>query len=155
MTPGILPVSGNTPFGLEVGALPSGRLAWKPLADGVSPNQGTDTEGMGAVLKSISHIPHGRFNQGTLLNVKMDTVFRDSPNSTKELMNYLRSLCSLGVFHTQFNVIDTETLKEAQKHPEDYNGLLVRVAGYTAYFTELGKEEQDDIISRTSHSNIC
>ena len=155
MTPGILPVSGNTPFGLEVGALPSGRLAWKPLADGVSPNQGTDTEGMGAVLKSISHIPHGRFNQGTLLNVKMDTVFRDSPNSTKELMNYLRSLCSLGVFHTQFNVIDTETLKEAQKHPEDYNGLLVRVAGYTAYFTELGKEVQDDIISRTSHSNIC
>lgn len=83
MTPGILPVSGNTPFGLEVGALPSGRLAWKPLADGVSPNQGTDTEGMGAVLKSISHIPHGRFNQGTLLNVKMDTVFRDSPNSDK------------------------------------------------------------------------
>ena len=155
MTPGILPVSGNTPFGLEVGALPSGRLAWKPLADGVSPNQGTDTEGMGAVLKSISHIPHGRFNQGTLLNVKMDTVFRDSPNSTKELMNYLRSLCSLGVFHTQFNVIDTETLKEAQKHPEDYNGLLVRVAGYTAYFTELGREVQDDIISRTSHSNIC
>ena len=155
MTPGILPVSGNTPFGLEVGALPSGRLAWKPLADGVSPNQGTDTEGMGAVLKSISHIPHGRFNQGTLLNVKMDTVFRDSPNSTKELMNYLRSLCSLGVFHTQFNVIDTETLKEAQKHPEDYNGLLVRVAGYTAYFTELGKKVQDDIISRTSHSNIC
>ena len=63
MTPGILPVSGNTPFGLEVGALPSGRLAWKPLADGVSPNQGTDTEGMGAVLKSISHIPHGRFIQ--------------------------------------------------------------------------------------------
>ena len=100
-------------------------------------------------------LPHGRFNQGTLLNVKMDTVFRDSPNSTKELMNYLRSLCSLGVFHTQFNVIDTETLKEAQKHPEDYNGLLVRVAGYTAYFTELGKEVQDDIISRTSHSNIC
>ena len=124
MTPGILPVSGNTPFGLEVGALPSGRLAWKPLADGVSPNQGTDTEGMGAVLKSISHIPHGRFNQGTLLNVKMDTVFRDSPNSTKELMNYLRSLCSLGVFHTQFNVIDTETLRSTEAP-----GGLQRTAG--------------------------
>ena len=72
-----------------------------------------------------------------------------------DALDRLRSLCSLGVFHTQFNVIDTETLKEAQKHPEDYNGLLVRVAGYTAYFTELGKEVQDDIISRTSHSNIC
>ena len=155
MTPGILPVSGNTPFGLEVGALPSGRNAWKPLADGVSPNQGTDTEGMGAVLKSIANIPHGRFNQGTLLNVKMDTTFRDNPNSTKELMNYLRSLCSLGVFHAQFNVVDTETLIDAQQHPDDYTGLMVRVAGYTAYFTELGKEVQDDIISRTNHSEIA
>ena len=154
MTPGILPVSGNTPFGLEVGALPSGRRAWTPLADGVSPNQGTDREGMSAVLKSIANIPHGRFNQGTLLNVKMDTTFRDDPNSTKELMNYLRSLCSLGVFHTQFNVVDTETLLEAQKHPEEYNGLMVRVAGYTAYFTELGREVQNDIISRTNHSAI-
>lgn len=155
MTPGILPVSGNTPFGIEVGALPSGREAWKPLADGISPNQGTDTEGMGAVLKSIANIPHGRFTQGTLLNVKMDTTFRDDPDSTKQLMNYLRTLCSLGVFHTQLNVVDTETLLEAQKHPEDYSGLLVRVAGYTAYFTELGKEVQDDIISRTNHNNIC
>ena len=64
MTPGILQVSGNTPFGLEVGALPSGRHAWKPLADGVSPNGGTDTEGPGAVLKSVSHLPHDRFVQG-------------------------------------------------------------------------------------------
>ena len=155
MTPGILPVSGNTPFGLEVGALPSGRRAWKPLADGVSPNQGTDTEGMSAVLKSIANIPHGRFNQGTLLNVKMDTTFRDNPNSTTALMNYLRSLCSLGVFHTQFNVVDSETLLDAQAHPEEYCGLMVRVAGYTAYFTELGKEVQDDIISRTNHSEIA
>lgn len=67
MTPGILPVSGNTPFGLEVGALPSGRNAWKPLADGVSPNGGTDFNGPGAVLKSVSKIPHDRFVQGTLL----------------------------------------------------------------------------------------
>ena len=72
MTPGILPVSGNTPFGLEVGALPSGRHAWKPLADGVSPNGGTDTEGPGAVLKSVSHLPHDRFVQGTLLNMKIE-----------------------------------------------------------------------------------
>lgn len=155
MTPGILPVSGNTPFGLEVGALPSGRRAWKPLADGLSPNQGTDTQGMSAVLKSVAHIPHGRFNQGTLLNVKMDTTFRDNPDSTRQLMNYLRALCSLGVFHAQFNIVDTETLLDAQKHPEEYRGLLVRVAGYTAYFTELGKEVQDDIISRTNHSAIA
>ncbi len=80
MTPGILPVSGNTPFGLEVGALPSGRHAWKPLADGVSPNGGTDTEGPGAVLKSVSHLPHDRFVQGTLLNMKIEPEMLNSEN---------------------------------------------------------------------------
>lgn len=155
MTPGILPVSGNTPFGMEVGALPSGRLAYTPLADGLSPNQGTDTQGMSATLRSVSNIPHARFDQGTLLNVKLDTTFRDSPNSTEQMMNFLRALCSLNVFHAQFNVIDTETLKDAQIHPENHKGLLVRVAGYTAYFTELGVETQNDIISRTNHSEIA
>ena len=80
MTPGILPVSGNTPFGLEVGPLPSGRHAWKPLADGVSPNGGTDTEGPGAVLKSVSHLPHDRFVQGTLLNMKIEPEMLNSEN---------------------------------------------------------------------------
>ncbi len=80
MTPGILPVSGNTPFGLEVGALLSGRHAWKLLADGVSPNGGTDTEGPGAVLKSVSHLPHDRFVQGTLLNMKIEPEMLNSEN---------------------------------------------------------------------------
>lgn len=154
MTSGILPVSGNTPFGLEVGALPSGRRAYAPLADGISPSCGTDLDGMGAVIKSVSHIPHGRFTQGTLLNAKLDTSFNDAPGSTEALMNFLKSMCTLGVFHVQFNVVDAETLLDAQKHPEDYNGLLVRVAGYTAYFTELGRETQDDIISRTTHAGL-
>lgn len=154
MTSGILPVSGNTPFGLEVGALPSGRRAYVPLADGVSPSCGTDMDGMGAVIKSVSHIPHGRFTQGTLLNAKLDTSFNDAPGSTEALMNFLKSMCTLGVFHVQFNVVDAETLLDAQEHPEEYNGLLVRVAGYTAYFTELGRETQDDIISRTTHAGL-
>ena len=156
MTAGILPVSGNTPFGLEVGALPSGRKAHLPLADGISPNSGTDIEGMGAIVKSVSHIPHGRFTQGTLLNLKLDPVFNQHDNSTESLMAFLKSMCSLGVFHVQFNVIDKDVLIEAQKNPEDYKGLLIRVAGYTAYFTELGREVQDDIIARTSHvSAVC
>ena len=154
MTSGILPVSGNTPFGLEVGALPSGRKAYVPLADSVSPSCGTDVEGMGAVIKSVSYIPHGRFTQGTLLNAKLDSSFSDGPGSTVAMMNFLKSMCTLGVFHVQFNVIDAETLRDAQVRPEDYNGLLVRVAGYTAYFTELGKETQDDIISRTTHEGL-
>ena len=154
MTSGILPVSGNTPFGLEVGALPSGRKAYLPLTDGVSPTGGTDVEGMGAVIKSVSNIPHGRFTQGTLLNLKLDPSFNQSANSTEALMSFLKSMCTLGVFHVQMNVIDRETLMDAQEHPENYKGLLIRVAGYTAYFTELGREVQDDIISRTTHSGV-
>lgn len=152
MTAGILPVSGNTPFGLEVGALPSGREAYAPLADGISPSAGTDMEGMGAIIKSVSYIPHGRFNQGTLLNLKLDPAINQSENSTELLMSFLKSMCSLGVFHVQFNVIDRDVLIDAQKNPENYKSLLIRVAGYTAYFVELGKEVQDDIIARTAHS---
>ena len=149
MTPGILPVSGNTPFGLEVGALPSGRRAWKPLADGVSPSGGTDLEGPSAVLKSVSHIPHDRFVQGTLLNMKIEPEFLGSEDGIREMMALLKSLCTLGIFHVQFNVIDQEKLIKAQKNPEQYRGLLVRVAGYTAYFIELGRDVQDEIINRT------
>ncbi|MCF7935986.1 MAG: formate C-acetyltransferase/glycerol dehydratase family glycyl radical enzyme [Synergistales bacterium] len=152
MTPGILPVSGNTPFGLEVGALPSGRRAWKPLADGISPNAGTDLEGPSAVLKSVAQIPHDRFVQGTLLNMRIDPEMVQTDRGKNQLMAMLKSLCSLGVYHVQFNVVDQARLIEAQKHPEQYKGLLVRVAGYTAFFVELGKDVQDEIIARTVHS---
>jgi choline trimethylamine-lyase len=154
MTPGILPVSGNTPFGLEVGALPSGRRAWKPLADGISPSGGTDFNGPGAVLKSVAHIPHARFVQGTLLNMKVEPAMLQTENGITQLMAMLKSMCSLGVYHVQFNVIDQETLIRAQKNPDEYKGLLVRVAGYTAYFTELGKDVQDEIIGRTVQHGI-
>ncbi|MBW1635715.1 MAG: formate C-acetyltransferase/glycerol dehydratase family glycyl radical enzyme, partial [Deltaproteobacteria bacterium] len=154
MTPGILPVSGNTPFGLEVGALPSGKRAWKPLADGVSPAGGTDFNGPGSVLKSVSNIPHDRFVQGTLLNLKVAPDMLVAENGIMQMMALLKSLCSLGVYHVQFNVIDQEKLILAQQNPEDYRGLLVRVAGYTAYFVELGKDVQDEIIGRTAHSGI-
>lgn len=154
MTPGILPVSGNTPFGLEVGALPSGRKAWKPLADGISPSGGTDFNGPGAVLKSVAHIPHARFVQGTLLNMKVEPAMLQTENGITQLMAMLKSMCSLGIYHVQFNVIDQETLIRAQQNPEEYKGLLVRVAGYTAYFTELGKDVQDEIIGRTVQQGI-
>lgn len=155
MSPGILPVSGNTPFGLEVGALPSGRVAWKPLSDGLSPMCGTDLEGPTAILKSISHIPHDRFMQGTLLNMKIMPEFLNSGEGVSAMMSLLKGLCSLGVFHVQFNVVDQEKLLDAQKYPENYKGLLVRVAGYTAFFVELDKDVQDDIISRTTITNVA
>lgn len=153
-TAGILPVSGNTPFGTEVGALPSGRHAWKPLADGLSPEQGTDTEGMSAVIRSVANIPHSRFNQGTLLNQKLDPAFARGEESVEALMGFLKSMCAMGIFHVQFNVVDQEELEDAQVHPEDHSGLLIRVAGYTAYFTELGPETQNDIISRTTQTEL-
>ncbi len=154
MTPGILPVSGNTPFGLEVGALPSGRKAWQPLADGISPSGGTDLNGPTAVLSSVAHIPHGRFVQGTLLNMKIEPAMFNTENGITQLMAMLKSMCSLGIYHVQFNVIDQETLLKAQRDPEKFKGLLVRVAGYTAYFTELGKDVQDEIIGRTVMQGI-
>jgi len=154
MTPGILPVSGNTPFGLTVGALPSGRRAYKPLADGLSPSGGTDIRGAGAVLKSVASIPHDRFVQGTLLNLKLEPEMLQTENGVTQLMALLKSMCSLGVFHAQFNIIDRETLIRAQRNPEKYKGLLIRVAGYTAYFTELGRDVQDEIIGRTVQTAI-
>ncbi|MGW8193510.1 MAG: glycyl radical protein [Desulforhopalus sp.] len=154
MTPGILPVSGNTPFGLEVGALPSGKRQWKPLADGVSPAGGTDFNGPGSVLKSVASIPHDRFVQGTLLNMKVEPAMLAEENGILQMMALLKSMCSLGVYHVQFNVIDQEKLLLAQQHPDDYRGLLVRVAGYTAYFVELGKDVQDEIIGRTVQHGI-
>ncbi len=153
-TAGILPVSGNTPFGEQVGALPSGRRAWKPLADGLSPEQGTDTSGMSAVVRSVANIPHTRYNQGTLLNQKLDPLFAHGEKSVEALMSYLKTLCTLGVFHVQFNVVDEALLRDAQVHPEDHNDLLIRVAGYTAFFTELGPETQGDIISRTTQTKL-
>ncbi len=154
MTPGILPVSGNTPFGLEVGALPSGKKEWKPLADGVSPTGGTDLNGPGSVLKSVANIPHDRFVQGTLLNLKVEPTMLSEENGITQMMALLKSMCSLGVYHVQFNVIDQEKLIRAQQYPDDYRGLLVRVAGYTAYFVELGKDVQDEIIGRTVQHGI-
>ena len=154
MTPGILPVSGNTPFGLEVGALPSGRNAFKPLADGVSPSGGTDQNGPTSVLKSVSHIPHGRFVQGTLLNMKIEPELLSTEHGLVQMMALLKSMCSLGIYHVQFNVIDQKKLIRAQQKPENYKGLLVRVAGYTAYFVELGKDVQDEIIARTVQNGI-
>lgn len=154
MTPGILPVTGNIAFGKDVGALPSGRLAWKPLADGLSPSGGTDLEGPTSVMKSVSKIPHARFVQGTLLNMKVEPEFVATDNGKAQMIALLKSMCTLGIHHMQFNVISREKLLLAQKNPEEYRDLLIRVAGYTAYFVELDKEVQDDIIGRTTQKGF-
>lgn len=149
MMAGILPVSAHVPLGFAVGALPSGRKAWVTLTDGLSPTGGTDVNGPSAVIKSVAHIPHDLYVSGTLLNMKLEPSMLATEAGIANTMALLKSLCSLGVYHVQFNVIDRETLIRAQEHPEDYKDLLIRVAGYTAYFVELGKDVQDEIIGRT------
>lgn len=149
MTVGMLPVSGNTPLGAEVGALPSGRRAFTPLTDGIGATGGTDINGPTALLKSVSHIPHARYTQGTQLNMKLEPDILAGDKGITQMVYLLKSLCTLDVYHVQFNVVDRETLLEAQEKPEEYRHLLVRVAGYSAFFVELGKEVQDEIISRT------
>lgn len=152
LTAGMLPVSGNVPIGKSVGALPSGRKAWTALADGIGATGGTDINGATALLKSISHLPHSRFTQGTQMNLKIEPDMLAGEKGLTNMCNLLKTQCTLDIYHTQYNIIDRNVLLDAQKHPEAHRDLLVRVAGYTAFFVELGKDIQDDIIQRTEIS---
>ena len=146
---GIYPVSANVLFGKDVGALLDGRLAKKPLADGCSPRAGKDVKGPTAAAASVAKLDHEVASNGTLYNQKF---LPSAVAGDQGLMNFaavIRSYFEKKGMHVQFNVVDKETLLDAQAHPENYKDLVVRVAGYSAMFTELAKEVQDDIISRT------
>ena len=135
--------------GVAVGALPSGRKAWMPLADGTSPMQGTDTNGPTAVLKSLSKCCLDVYCS-QLLNMKLDPSLFADERGTGDFVGLMKTWHDLGIYHVQFNVVSPETLREAQKHPEKYRGLMVRVSGYCAYFVDLYKDIQDEIIARTT-----
>ncbi|MFM2479919.1 glycyl radical protein [Celerinatantimonas sp. YJH-8] len=146
---GIYPVSANVLFGKDVMAMPDGRLAKQPLADGVSPRQGKDTLGPTAAANSVAKLDHFIASNGTLYNQKF---LPSALEGDKGLMNFthlVRSYFDHKGMHVQFNVVDHQTLREAQQHPEEHQDLVVRVAGYSAQFVVLAKEVQDDIISRT------
>lgn len=149
---GLYPVSSHVPHGLVVGALPYGRFAEKALADGCSPNGGTDRDGPTAVLKSVSKINHEVHTSGTLLNMRLDPLSVKGDAGIKRITQIIRTFVDLDIYHIQFNVVSSEVLRAAQEDPESHKSLIVRVAGYSAYFTELCKEMQDDIIERTIHS---
>jgi formate C-acetyltransferase len=149
---GIYPVSANVLFGKDVAALPNGRLATEPLADGVSPRSGKDQNGPTAATNSVAKLDHFIASNGTLYNQKF---LPSAVAGDKGLMNFasvVRSYFDHKGMHVQFNVVDKETLLAAQREPEKYKDLVVRVAGYSAQFVVLAKEVQDDIISRTSHA---
>ncbi len=149
---GCYPVSANVLFGKDVGALPDGRLAKTPLADGVSPRQGKDTNGPTAAAMSVSKLDHANYSNGTLYNQKFLPAALAGDDGLKHFASIVRSYFDHKGMHVQFNVIDRDTLLAAQKDPDQYKDLVVRVAGYSAQFTVLAKEVQDDIISRTEQT---
>ena len=147
----IAPVAAHMSYGLICGATPDGRKAGTPLNDACSPSQGTDVNGPTATIKSVSNLEHINLVQGTIFNMKMHPGPLETSAGMAKWANLIRTYFDLGGWEVQFNVVSAETLKEAQKHPEDYKDLVVRVVGYSAFFVELEKAVQDDIIKRTEH----
>ncbi len=146
---GLYPVSANVPLGAQTGATPDGRLAGMPVADGVSPSAGKDTHGPTAAANSVATLDHGIASNGTLFNQKFHPSALNSDEALEKFVSLIQTYFDKKGSHMQFNVVSRETLLDAQKHPENYRHLVVRVAGYSALFTTLSKSLQDDIIRRT------
>src|SRR5690606_10823031 len=146
----LLPTTCHIYFGSVMIASPDGRHAFQPLSEGISPVQGADRNGPTAVLKSAAKIDHVRTG-GTLLNQKFTPQVLADEKGLNGLVQLIRTYFSLGGHHIQFNVVDAETLKRAQADPQSYRDLIVRVAGYSDYFCDLGESLQNEIIARTAH----
>ncbi|MBV4418855.1 glycyl radical protein [Clostridium tyrobutyricum] len=152
--PGIYSVSANVPLGLHVAALPDGRKSREVLSDGIAPQHGTDSKGPTAVAKSASKLDHLKIYNGTILNQKFTPKLMETEVGKSALKNLIKSYFDMGGWHIQFNVVDAKTLRKAQASPEKYRGIIVRVAGYSAFFVELDKAVQDDIIDRAEYANF-
>ncbi len=146
---GLYPVSANVPLGAQTGATPDGRVAGMPVADGVSPSAGKDVNGPTAAANSVSMLDHGIASNGTLYNQKFHPSALSGETGLENFVDLICTFFDRKGMHMQFNVVSRETLLDAQKHPENYKHLVVRVAGYSALFTTLSKSLQDDIIRRT------
>jgi formate C-acetyltransferase len=153
--PAAISISAQWPGGALTGATPDGRYAGECLADGtMSPMRGMDTHGPTAVIKSamkIDQVPY----QATLLNMKFHPSALKGTEDLRKLSSLIKTYFSFGGKHIQFNVVNRQTLLDAQKHPENYRDLIVRVAGYSAYFVQLGQAVQDEIIGRTEHAQAA
>lgn len=146
---GLYPVSANVPLGAQTGATPDGRLAHTPVADGVSPSAGKDVHGPTAAANSVSRLDHYIASNGTLFNQKFHPSALSGREGLENFVALIRSYFDQKGSHMQFNVVSRETLLDAQKNPDKYKHLVVRVAGYSAHFTTLSRSLQDDIINRT------
>ena len=149
---GLYPVSANVPLGAQTGATPDGRYAYTPVADGVSPTAGRDVNGPTASANSVSKLDHGIASNGTLFNMKFHPSALAGDSGLENFAALVTTYFEMKGSHMQFNVVSRETLIDAQKNPEKYKSLVVRVAGYSALFTTLSKSLQDDIINRTEQA---
>jgi pyruvate formate-lyase/glycerol dehydratase family glycyl radical enzyme len=149
----LLPTTVHVYFGSVIGATPDGRKSEMPLSEGISPVQGSDRRGPTAVIKSVAKMDHIRTG-GTLLNQKFTPQLLQGDDGLDKLVHLIRTYFKLDGHHIQFNVVDAATLRAAQKNPEQYRDLIVRVAGYSDYFCDLGKVLQDEIVARTEHQSF-
>lgn len=149
----MLPTTCHVYFGKVTGATPDGRNAWKVLSEGISPVQGADTNGPTAVIRSAAKIDHIKTG-GTLLNQKFTPSLLSTDEGCYNLVRLIRAYFRMDGHHIQFNVVNADTLRDAQKHPENYRDLIVRVAGYSDYFNDLGEDLQNEIICRTEQTTF-
>jgi pyruvate formate-lyase/glycerol dehydratase family glycyl radical enzyme len=145
----LLPVASYVAFGMTTGATPDGRKAKERLADGISPTAGMDLKGPTAAFKSVCTIDHRRCPNGVIFNQKINPGTISTPEGMKKFIELIRTYIKLGGGHVQFNIVSADVLKDAQAHPDRHRGLVVRVAGYSAFFHEIHKDVQDSIIART------
>ena len=146
---GTLSISNNTPFGMLTGASANGRRAWTPLSDGISPTQGADKKGPTAIIKSVSRLACDNMNIGMVHNFKLMAGLLETPEGKNGLIALLKAASIFGNGEMQFNYLDNKTLVDAQEKPKEHRDLVVRVAGYSAFFVELCQDVQNEIISRT------
>jgi formate C-acetyltransferase len=147
-------LTNNIPTGAVLGALPSGRKARVPLAEGCSPHPGTDVNGPTSCMRSVAKVNHENQPGGTLLNIKFTPSVLAGEKGINDLSALIRGYFDLGGYHCQFNVVSPETLRDAQLYPEKYQDLVIRVAGYSARFVTLSRDVQNEIIRRTTHEAI-
>jgi pyruvate-formate lyase len=149
----MLPTTVHVYFGAVMGATPDGRRAGEPLSEGISPVQGADRKGPTAVCKSAAKMDHA-LTGGTLLNQKLTPALLQDEEGLDNLVHLVRSYFRLDGHHIQFNVVDAATLRAAQREPDKHRNLIVRVAGYSDYFCDLGSALQEEIIARTEHQSF-
>jgi formate C-acetyltransferase len=149
---GLYPVTAHVLFGMLTAASPDGRMKGEPLCDGISPVQQLDKNGPTATIRSVAAIDQEKFGNGTLLNMRFHPTALRNETGKEKLKALIKTYFGLGGMEMQFNIVSADVLRKAQEKPEDYRDLVVRIAGFSAYFVEMYKASQDDIIRRTEFS---